>query len=224
VERCGAVATADVNMDATPSWLGRGETDLIERRLIKDSKSLDWTDSASFILSHRHLTEFFDKPYPLTESDCVIGLHYAYGWMPTILDFKPRKLGRCLEILNRAKARQDISDGEISMLTEAVNGSLVGTSKLLNFIDPSTYAIWDSNVCEYLKKSLRGSWGTKNIKAYRNYLKLLKGLSANQELMKTLRENLGDRLDATVSDLRLLEMIMFLKGRKLRKEKRKERK
>lgn len=197
---------------------------MIERRLIKDSKSLDWTDSASFILSYRHLTEFFDKPYPLTESDFVIGSHYAYGWMPTVLDFKPTKLGRCVEILNRVKDKQDISDGEIRMLTEAVNGSLVGTSKLLHFIDPSTYAIWDSNVRKYLKRSIRGSWGIESIKAYRKYLERLKGLSANQELMKTLRENLGDRLDATVSDLRLLEMIMFLKGRKLRKEKGKGRK
>lgn len=196
---------------------------MIERRLIKDSKSLDWTDSASFILSYRHLTEFFNKPDPLTELDFIIGSHYAYGWMPTILDFRPTKLGKCVEILNRVKDKKGISDDEIRMLTEAVNGSLVGTSKLLHFIDPSLYPIWDSNVCEYLKKSLRGGWRIKSIKAYRKYVELLKGLSANQELMDKLRDNLGDRLDVTVSDMRLLELIMFLKGRKLRKEKRKER-
>jgi len=195
---------------------------VIKNTLQADSETLDWTDTNSFLLSYGHFINFFKTSESLTESDFIIGAHFTYGWMPTILDFKPKELKNCVTILNRVKNKQDITDDELETLIKAVNGSLVGVSKLLHFIDPQKYAIWDSNVIEYLKSNQGGRWGVKNVNAYRCYLDILKSFSADEKAMKIVRDNIGGNFIGSVSDFRIIEMIMFLKGRKIKQESKRK--
>jgi hypothetical protein len=58
---------------------------MIETVLLEDAAELDWSDTASFLLSYGHFISFFQKHKPLTLSDFVIAAHFTYGWMPTIL-------------------------------------------------------------------------------------------------------------------------------------------
>lgn len=191
---------------------------VIKETLKKDSEALDWTDTNSFILSYGHFINFFNKPESITESDFIIGAHFTYGWMPTILDFRPKELKECVAILNKVKNKQDITDKDFNKLINAINGSLVGVSKLLHFIDPQKYAIWDSNVIEYLKLNEGGKWGVKDIEAYKSYLGILEDVSRDDGTMKIIRKNIGSNFIGTVSDLRIIEMVMFLKGRKIQQE------
>lgn len=195
---------------------------MIETALIKDAAEMDWTDTASFLLSYGHFISFFQKSDPLSAADFVIAAHFTYGWMPTILDFRPNKLEKCVAILNKVRNHQEITDEEIQALIGVVNGSLVGVSKLLHFIDPHKYAIWDSNVCEYLNNRTENRWKIADIESYRNYLILLAELS-NKAVLGELRNLIAHRL-GDVSDLRLLEMVMFLMGRKMQAEKKQEKK
>ena len=70
--------------------------------------------------------------------------------MPTILNFKSTEFERAVEIINKAKKPERITDDEILILKRLINNSLVGVSKLLHFINPNVYAIWDSRVCNFL--------------------------------------------------------------------------
>ena len=152
-------------------------------------------------------------------SDFVIGAHFTYGWMPTILDFRPIDLQACLTILNKVHCHQTILESEALTLVNVVNRSLVGVSKLLHFIDPNRYAIWDSNVCEYLNSRMEGKWKVGELDSYLNYQTLLRSLQGHS-VMTELRKTLGHRFDGEVSNLRILEIVMFLTGRKLQVEKK----
>ena len=53
-------------------------------------------------------------------------------------------------IFNKVKQGHLISTQELQILKNAFNNSLVGVSKLLHFIQPEKYAIWDSRVFRFL--------------------------------------------------------------------------
>jgi hypothetical protein len=196
---------------------------MIGTALLEDSKALDWTGTESFMFSYDHFLRFFQQRTSLTLSYFVIGAHFTYGWMPTILDFRPLELQTCLNILNKVHSHQTILDSEILTLASVVNGSLVGVSKLLHFVDPNRYAIWDSNVCEYLNSLTGSKWKVGEFESYLNYQKLLRSLQSHS-VMTELRNTVGHRFDGEVSDLRILEIVMFLTGRKLQIEKKRVRK
>lgn len=79
--------------------------------------------------------------------------------MPTILYFKFDKFNDksnlILNYVSQAKGGILIKENEIAEFIPIINNSLVGTSKLLHFINPNDYAIWDSNIfhCFFPKKS-----------------------------------------------------------------------
>jgi hypothetical protein len=167
------------------------------------------------MLSYPHFVRFFQQRTSLTLSDFVIGAHFTYGWMPKILNFKPVELRRCLTIVNKVHAYQTLLDSEeIMTVASVVNKSLVGVSKLLHFIDPDQYAIWDSNVCKYLNSKTQCKWKVGDIESYLKYQELLRSLQS-RPVMTELRRTVGLHFNGEVSDLRILEIVMFLTGRKL---------
>jgi len=75
----------------------------------------------------------------------------AYSWMPTIPEIykeavKPGLIGR----LKKLKATKNIDDKTLQALfielIPVINNSLIGTSKVLHFINPNLVPIIDSNV------------------------------------------------------------------------------
>src|SRR5665647_1926374 len=116
----------------------------------KDQKRLIEGDYYDGYCALRNLFEKLD----LTDELNVIGAAYAvYGWMPTILKKKPEaaELAEFAELArewkNRAQKKEALSQlRERPHITQAVNGSTVGTSKFLHFIAPKIFPIWDSNI------------------------------------------------------------------------------
>jgi len=194
---------------------------MLETVLFEDAKKLDWSDTDSFMLSYDYFLDYFRQKDSLDLSDFVIGAHFTYGWMPTILDFKGKNNDWewCVKSLNKVHNKQSITNRELQTLADVVNGSVVGVSKLLHFIDPNQYAIWDSNVCEYLNNRTVKRWKTTDIESYRNYIELLQTLT-NNSVTGAIRGIIGNRFKADASDLRILEVVMFLTGRRLQAEKR----
>lgn len=106
--------------------------------------------SHTYHKSYRYFVSFFSDKHYLAEADLIIGASFTYGWMPTILNFKSNEFDSAVTIINKAKGPQRISDDELVLLKSLVNNSLVGVSKLLHFVNPHVYAIWDSRVCTLL--------------------------------------------------------------------------
>jgi hypothetical protein len=89
-----------------------------------------------------------------------------------------------------------------------VNNSLVGASKLLHFLHPNRYPIWDSKVCE----KLMGCQNNKKVNKIENYIDYSNAISELKNLPNcmTLKEAFKLKYKYEISDIRAIELIIFL--------------
>lgn len=171
--------------------------------------------------SYREFLAFFRDRRPISEHDFIIGAHFVYGWMPTMLHLKRHDLSKAVTALNRALNSTPISDDDLTTLMEVVNGSVIGTSKLLHCVNPEVYPILDSNVAAFLKEL--GGWTRpiKTVQDYRLYLQECQKLVATPGFDR-VHNSLSSKLpyDFRVSALRALELIMWVRGKNLKKKQR----
>lgn len=101
--------------------------------------------------SYNEFIKYFDEiNSEIKLHHLIISSHFVYGWMPTILKFKNTNIKEVLIYLNKARSNHLLSEKELLEIKACVNNSMVGTSKLLHFINPQIYAIWDSRVLRYI--------------------------------------------------------------------------
>jgi hypothetical protein len=157
--------------------------------------------------SYYYFVNYFSKKKKFTEEELVIGANFTYGWMPTIMNFKSNNFQMAVTILNKAKKTERISTDEIILLKQLINNSLVGTSKLLHFINPNVYAIWDSRVCNFLTgKSHKQK--VENIERYWSYLDLCLKVAQSPRFAQ-IHNAFIHKIGYHVSPMRTIEQIMF---------------
>lgn len=146
--------------------------------------------------------------------------------MPTILK-KISDIRKVLPLLNQAKSEKLLELKDIDLIRECINNSLVGTSKLLHFINPNLYAIWDSVVFKYLTGKNANNEQIKNVTDYRDYLNLCTEL-IKYDSFKAIKEQMEGKIKSSgiknykISDLRAIEMIIFETQRLHNKEDKKK--
>jgi hypothetical protein len=162
----------------------------------------------SYHKSYFHFINYFAGIDEITEQELVIGSNFTYGWMPTILNFKSNDFELAEDALNRARAAARISSVDLMILKGLINNSLVGVSKLLHFINPTVYAIWDSRVCNFLTgKSHKQK--VENIDRFWSYLDLCERVAQELDFAQ-IHTRFANRLGYPISPMRTLEQIMFL--------------
>ena len=170
--------------------------------------------------SYPHFILFFGNKSHLTDHDVMIGRFLIYGWMPTIL----KKIGnrseedRFIKCLNNAKnsKTQTLSCRDLEFVTSQVNNSISGSSKLLHFVNPNVYAIFDSRVCYYLGEhaSRLGFRKTMPVdkkqgcELYLKYLHIIEYLSTREEAVKGT-EVATKQLGYQLGCYRLVEYVMY---------------
>lgn len=169
------------------------------------------TQEDIYVEMYQYYINFFKEKEVLTESDVVIGVGFTYSWMPTILKkLNLSKLDKVTSILNNVKQRVEISDDDFLLLKEFSNNSLVGASKLLHFINPEEYAIWDSRVFKFLNNNEAAhKYKLEKVHVYREYLSYLNNLKTSgtlDDIVATLKTKIG----YSISDYRALELMFFL--------------
>ncbi|MEK7854917.1 MAG: hypothetical protein AAB288_02420, partial [Acidobacteriota bacterium] len=162
-----------------------------------------------------YLIDYFASKPSLSAGDLVAGAHMAYGWVPTILDLYPNQSGVSLdagaELLTKAKQNGFLDDSEISALASLVNNSFVGASKLLHFVTPDNFAIWDSRVYFFLHAQRPYASRVNSATNYREYLKTLSDLRRDSRF-PGFHTSINRKIGYRVSTLRALELVMFLGG------------
>tara|TARA_B100000780_G_C20687328_1_gene273414 strand:- start:19 stop:435 length:417 start_codon:yes stop_codon:yes gene_type:complete len=127
--------------------------------------------------------------------------------MPTIIELKFKDMEDVLKSLNNAKSGAMLTLGELELLKSTINNSLVGLSKLLHFINPIDYAIWDSRIYRYttVKKS---SYGIGNTQLYLNYLSKLNDIESHVDFNE-IKKNVSVHFDYEITSKRVIELLMF---------------
>lgn len=170
---------------------------------------------ASYIISYPYLIEFFAPRPSFRAIDLVAGAHMVYGWMPTILDLYPHENQLSLEagadLLTKAKLTGYLDNDEISTLARLVNNSFVSASKLLHFVAPDNFAIWDSKVYRFLYGQAPYTARVNNVHKYREYLDHLSRVILDPRFF-AFHTSVNQKTGYVVSAFRAIELVMFLGG------------
>jgi hypothetical protein len=180
--------------------------------IARDAEKVTFQPNDSFLLSYKEFILYFEGLETITAHHFVIGAHFAYGWMPTILDLKQphENLSSAVVILNDVKRGRLIGTQELTLLRDTINNSLVGTSKLLHFINPNIYAIWDSRVCKYITGHVPYDYAV-NPEYYVAYLANCKQLTQDPNF-PPIYASMNKKIGYTVTPYRAVELVMFMNG------------
>ncbi len=176
-------------------------------KLFSDASIFDVDPNESYILTYPEFIRYFKDIEQIKQHNLVVGSHFVYGWMPTIISLNLDRLDKTLEYLNKAKSGDLLDGEEIEHLKRCINNSLVGLSKLLHFINPYVYAIWDSRIFRYLTEK-NTPYG---IDRPANYLQYLEGLNeiVNHSKFYEIKALVQRHFDYPLSPLRMVELVMF---------------
>lgn len=164
----------------------------------------------SYLKTYPIFINYFKEQDQLTDKNIVIGISLVYSWMPTILkNLDLEKIEEATIILNKAKTNERITKEELELLISTFNNSLVGSSKLLHFINPNMYAIWDSKVYRALynnKKPYQGA--IKNPDKYYKYLNWIDN-KIKQPSFDRFYEKIKSIIGNDITKYRAIEYVLF---------------
>jgi len=172
-----------------------------------DAENITIDKNDSYITAYPEFIQYFETNSPIKKHHLIIGSHFIYGWMPTILTLKLDKIENVLELLNEVKKGKILNIDELESLKGCINNSMVGLSKLLHFINPEKYAIWDSRILNYCTNQA-SQYGIDKPQNYIAYLEKLHRLSKEKEF-NDLYTEIKEHFDYPITAMRAIEIIMF---------------
>lgn len=186
------------------------------QRLLLDETKVAFAQDDPYLRSYPEFVRYFQNVPRVQVHNVIIGASFVYSWMPTILKFKTAQFEAAATCLERAR-QGDVSEGDLRCVLALVNNSLVGTSKLLHFVNPRVFAIWDSRVCRYLTGA---AWHYKveEVPRFVAYQTLLRDTVSNNRF-DAAHDSICRKVGYEVSRLRAGELIMFMNGQKVRDPK-----
>lgn len=93
-------------------------------------------------------------------------------------------------------------------MKSSFNNSLVGTSKLLHFINPKQYAIWDSRVFRFLNNEEPHKYKLEKPKTYIEYIEFVEKLK-NDESFDAFYLLMKQKVGYEITEYRALELAFF---------------
>lgn len=181
-------------------------------RFFGDAPNIANMDDPATHLSYSAFLSYFSCLQTLTEHNVIIGAYFVYGWMPTILELRG-DIDEVVKIANLVKKSTTITDDQLRTVAFAINGSVVGASKFLHFINPNDHAIWDSRVYRYLHQKEPYQYRLEAPDAYWDYLKALDAL-AKDNRFPVAKAAVEKAVGYKITDKRAAELVMFFNGKK----------
>jgi hypothetical protein len=163
--------------------------------------------------SYREFLEYFSRIDHIERHHLIIAANFTYGWMPRTLKWKSDEFSKVAEKLNKAKiSGSRLTSEDIQLVVSLVDNSMVAVSKLLHFISPDIYVVWDGQISSYLYGRNRQISPPQ----YLDYLKMVDELTADPEF-RTVYSFINQRVvPIQVTKGRAVELIMYGVGEKRR--------
>ena len=167
--------------------------------------------SDKYIVTYPVFIDFFRQMSAYRKEDLLTGIAFVYSWMPRILTVKSESLPLLAEYCTQFKNQYTaaVESQLFEQALEANRGSIVATSKLLHFMFPEQFPIYDSHIYKYCWNKERSyHYQVNNLESYQEYRKMCLKLTTGEEI-HILQTMVNDRLGYEVSKLRALEFSMF---------------
>lgn len=202
---------------------------MAKRTEIMHIASEEWLELANDQgIRSRITTDPYSKAYPallshfrdlrnLDWAAAVVGVHIVYGWMPTIprlagiMAWDENKRQNTVDVLLAAQSGRMLSVSELICIKALCNNSIIGASKLLHFLRPDVFPIWDSRVAKVFTKNQKiDNLKINSIPLWQIYVKEISGWTLEPSVKQKCAElrELADFLQDD-TDLRLVELVMF---------------
>ena len=181
--------------------------DLTYDRINADFNDTLLLEETSYTRSYSHFIKYFADIDPVEIHHLIIASHFVYGWMPTVINLNLQKEVQVLISLNEAKQGKVLNEQELEVVKECINNSIVGASKLLHFLNPDTYAIWDSRIFRYLTGK-SSTYGIDKAITYLEYLNALNMVKEHKDY-PVLHDRVEARVKKKITHMCAIEMIMF---------------
>ena len=191
------------------------KTDLNINKLNIEIESFEFTGENSYLDSYKEFITYFRNIEKITIHQLYISSHFVYGWMPTIIRLRIADEKRTIKLLNKVRSNQILSIEELEFLKICINNSMVGLSKLLHFINPIQYPIWDSRVFRYLTKK-KSQYGISKASNYLEYVSLIEKIS-QAEMYQNIHDKIESKIKYEVTPARAIELVMFEADKKSNK-------
>ncbi|MBF9030204.1 hypothetical protein HKCCE3408_07340 [Rhodobacterales bacterium HKCCE3408] len=153
-------------------------------------------------------------------ADCHASRNYdglalaVFGWMPTILK-KTEFSGYDFDSIRSTTCFDRTEFEKWTSGTAAVNGSWVGTSKFLHFLNPDVFPVWDQNLHKAVTDTKAQYWW-RSISIYSDWTALChEKLTREPQGLKNFRKFLSQKANCEISRLRALEFMVFLRSKSL---------
>lgn len=165
-------------------------------------------NGGTYLISYPHFIQYFNNVKTITFHELTIGINFTYGWMPTIFDYRSDQFTVVLNILNRHKSGTIPNDNEMNILRNNFNNSIVGTSKLLHFINPNLMPIWDSRVYKYLTEENAHGYRVDNISNLRQYIAFCNILICDPRFNQA-KSRIENIVGYSMSPMRITDLVMY---------------
>lgn len=178
-------------------------------RLKNDEAKIPSSVKKIDFISYPEFLKYFSDISTITKHNVIIGINFTYGWMPTIFNFRSENFDDVVHILNKVKSGNVPTENELELLKGCFNNSLVGTSKLLHFINPEKFAIWDSRVYRYITSEEPYDYRINNISSFIDYQKFCQHIISDSSF-NDIHMSLKRKIAPSMTGCRSLELLMYL--------------
>jgi len=192
---------------------------------IKNLNSIDFKDP--YLKSYPKLLNAAKSLLNLKEDSILPISHLAYAWMPTILTYNKENID--IEVFEKTvcsaasvKNQYDaIELLDVLPETSPINNSWIGLSKVLHFINPDLFPIWDSRVAACFNKFNQQAYNKKNI--YIDYCNFIFQY-LNTRKVQRVKSVYEKKASYSISSIRALEFLLFGIGKEILKERAEKKK
>ena len=154
---------------------------------------------------------------PLDRPKLMVAAHAIFGWMPTGLRVTMKTFDKALAILQQNPIEPSLP--KLKRLAETfktIRGkkSVVAASKILHFIDPERFPIWDSVVAARWGLPSNGDTASANYHGFIDACRRFAEDERGKEACEVLRLRLPQHdYNNQMTRMRLIELILFLPPR-----------
>ncbi len=106
--------------------------------------------SDGFLISYPTLIREFARRAPIDSDFLLFAAHATYGWMPKALNWTSHHWGDEASLVESISTGQSLRTEDVKKITNLINRSITGASKLLHFIAPKRFPILDAHIYTYL--------------------------------------------------------------------------
>jgi hypothetical protein len=179
-------------------------------QIIRDEEKVQFQPDDSYLQSYAEFVAYFAGLEEITRHNLIIAANFVYGWIPSILVFKSQDFDLAVAVLNAVKRGRMISEQELLVLRNLIDNSMVAVSKLLHFVRPDLYVIWDRRVYTYVN----GHYSQYQIQKPGNYLALLDNCReiAHDRSFTPAHASMNRKIGYKVSPYRAMELVMYWNG------------